>query len=78
MKLGLNIYLDSKLISISVIELGNDELVNMFGDILKYNDFDKLVKSEPDSEKEVLIKNISKVQIRFFNLTGIDVDEQNQ
>ncbi|QYC51398.1 hypothetical protein [Acinetobacter phage BUCT628] len=75
MKLGLNIYLDSKLISISVIELGNDELVNMFGDILKYNDFDKLVKSEPDSEKEVLIKNISKVQIRFFNLTGIDIDE---
>lgn len=75
MKLGLNIYLDSKLISISVIELENDELVNMFGDILKYNDFDKLVKSEPDSEKEVLIKNISKVQIRFFNLTGIDVDE---
>lgn len=75
MKLGLNIYLDSKLISISVIELGNDELVNMFGDILKYNDFDKLVKSKPDSEKEVLIKNISKVQIRFFNLTGIDIDE---
>lgn len=75
MKLGLNIYLDSKLISISVIELGNDELVNLFGDILKYNDFDKLVKSEPDSEKEVIIKNISKVQIRFFNLTGIDVDE---
>lgn len=75
MKLGLNIYLDSKLISISVIELGNDELVNMFGDILKYNDFDKLVKSEPDSEKEILIKNISKVQIRFFNLTDIDVDE---
>ncbi|WVH13526.1 hypothetical protein [Acinetobacter phage vB_AbaM_fThrA] len=75
MKLGLNIYLDSKLISISVIELGNDDLVNLFGDILKYNDFDKLVKSEPDSEKEVLIKNISKVQIRFFNLTGIDIDE---
>ncbi len=75
MKLGLNIYLDSKLISISVIELGNDELVNLFGDMLKYNDFDKLVKSEPDSEKEVLIKNISKVQIRFFNLTDIEVDE---
>lgn len=74
MKIGINTYLaannfgEGNLIGISTLVLNHDDVIDYFGNTLKYSEMLKLYDSEPSTENELIVKKFGSITIKVFKL----------